>query len=163
MESLDKDIPIIKQLKQIAVVLKFQSASQIDNFFETDRDLTALVIEKEALSYYNRNDYQNSLKVIITYITLFYEINDQTIKLLVANLQCLGCMVTARHAYLKIYQFNNQEIDCIYFAGVCAFFTGDKDDGKKLLTRFLTFRSNRKQAIIYRRYFEHSEKLIKLL
>ena len=72
----------------------------------------------KAISLYNLKEYQRSFYLILINIFSFKPINLQLIKLIIANFHYLGHFTLAAQLYVKYFELT-QDLDCLYFAGIC--------------------------------------------
>jgi hypothetical protein len=101
-----------------------------------ESDELAQAIYAKAAALYNLKEYHSSLQIIVANITNFNPINNELIKLLIANLYSLRFLELSGKLYLKLYE-EIADLECLYFSGLSYYFLQQQTTSLPLMEQFV--------------------------
>ena len=132
---------VLEQLEHVIKFTKFPMYPMRDDMYDAFapgyKPLIVHEVYNKAVDMYNIKEYLKSYTCIIDAIRELKPLDGLTIKLLIANIQCLGHHDIARLMYAKYYEVTN-DVECLFYAGLCEYLGKNRLEAKRDLSKFLT-------------------------
>lgn len=146
---------ILWQLKTLQFLFEDLLAKGEDEVtINTDSTQISAIIHNKAIGLYDLKQYKESLYEIFTAMQLYQPFLIDTVKLMIANFQCLGYNDLACTMYSKYFEATG-DIEALFYSAVCAYISNQYDKAQALLQNFI---EQIKQSAIYQAKYQELTK-----